>query len=156
MTTSRAICLLVTVVIVAVYAIGSSWWVSSGDDWYQGLERPGWQPPDVVFGVIWPYNFVALVAAGVVVATSGTTTVRSVWLNGLAVSVTAALVWARLFYIDHALWAAAIALVASVVVTTAVVGAAFATRVWAGAILVPYQIWLALAASLSIGYTRLN
>jgi benzodiazapine receptor len=142
--------------IVLVYAAGSWWWVNSGDDWYQRLEQPWWQPPDLVFGLIWPYNFAALVAAGVVVASHGTKTARLVWLVGLTGSVAAALVWARLFYVSHALWAAAIALVIAATVTTAIVGAAFATRTWAGAILVPYQVWLALAASLSIGYARLD
>lgn len=156
MATGRVISMLASVAIVLVYAVVSGWWVSSGDDWYQRLERPWWQPPDVVFGVIWPYNFAALVAAGVVVAASGTSAVRSVWLVGLGGSVAAALVWARLFYVSHALWAAAIALVVAAVGTTAIVGAAFMTRAWAGAILVPYQVWLVLAASLSIGYARLN
>ena len=148
--------MLLSVAIVVIYAAGSGWLVSTGDDWYQRLERPGWQPPDAVFGVIWPYNFMALVAAGVVVASSGSSTVRAVWLVGLAGSVAAALAWARLFYVSHALWAAAIALGVAAVVTIAIVGAAFATRTWAGLILIPYHVWLVLAASLSVGYARLN
>jgi tryptophan-rich sensory protein len=152
----RVLSLLASLAIVVVYATASWWLVSAGDDWYQRLERPGWQPPDVVFGVIWPYNFVALITAGVVVAVQGTSTVRLVWLVGLAGSVAAALFWARLFYVGHALGAAATALVVAAAGTGAIVGAAFTTRAWAGAILVPYQVWLLLAASLSIGYARLN
>ncbi len=156
MSVGRMISAVVSVAIVLAYAAGSGWWVSSGDDWYQGLDRPWWQPPDVVFGLVWPYNFAALIAAGVAVAAYGTGTVRLVWLVGLAGSVVAALAWAYLFYVSHALWAAAAALIVAAVVTTVVVGVAFVTRTWAGAILVPYQVWLALAASLSVGYARLN
>ena len=152
----RVISTLASLSIVFVYAAGSAWWVSTGDDWYQSLERPRWQPPDAVFGVIWPYNFVALIAAGAVVAANGTSTVRSIWLAGLAGSVAAALAWAQLFYVTHALWAAAFALIVAAAATTAIVGAAFTTRTWAGLILVPYQTWLVLAASLSVGYARLN
>src|SRR6056297_6219 len=147
MSVGRVISAVVSVAIVLGYAAGSGWWVSSGSDWYQRLDRPSWQPPDVVFGLIWPYNFAALVAAGVAVAAYGTSTVRLVWLVGLAGSVIAALAWAYLFYVSHALWAAAVSLIVAAVVTIVVVGAAFATRTWAGAILVPYQVWLALAAS---------
>lgn len=156
MDVGRIVAGAVSVAIVVAYAVGSGWWVSTGDDWYQRLDRPAWQPPDVVFGLVWPYNFAALVAAGLAVSLQGTTTARVVWLAGLGVSVMAALAWARLFYVDHALWAAAIMLIVAALVTVPIVVAAFATRTWAGAILVPYQVWLALAASLSVGYARLN
>lgn len=156
MDAGRVISLVASLAVVLGYAIGSWWWVSTGDSWYQRLDRPRWQPPDVVFGLIWPYNFLALVVAGAVVAAHGTSTVRLIWLVGLAGSVGAALAWAQLFYVRHALWAAAIALAVAAVGTTAIVGAAFVTRTWAGAILIPYQVWLALAAALSIGYARLN
>jgi tryptophan-rich sensory protein len=148
--------LVASVAIVSVYAVGSLWWVSAGDDWYQRLDRPWWQPSDVVFGVIWPYNFAVLVAAGVAVALHGTSTVRMVWLAGLAGSVVMALAWARLFYVSHSLWAAAIALIAAALTTVPIVAAAFATRTWAGAVLIPYQVWIALAAMLAVRYARLN
>jgi tryptophan-rich sensory protein len=109
-----------------------------------------------VFGIIWPYNFAALIAAGLAVALQGSATARWVWLVGLALSVAAALAWARLFYVDHALWAAAVALSVAAVLTVPIVVAAFGVRTWAGAILVPYNIWVALAASLSVGYALRN
>ena len=130
--------------------------MSSGGSWYRSLQQPPWQPPDAVFGIIWPYNFAALIAAGIAVALSGSPTARTVWLIGLAVSVTAALAWARLFYVSHSLWPAAIALIAAAVLTVPIVVAAWQTRTWAGAILVPYNIWVALAASLSVGYALRN
>jgi benzodiazapine receptor len=71
-------------------------------------------------------------------------------------SVAAALSWAWLFYVRHSLWASSLALLAAVVVTAALVWAAWTTRLWAGAILLPYLVWLALATSLSMGYAHLN
>jgi benzodiazapine receptor len=153
---NRVISLVATVALVLGYAVGSAWWVSTGDAWYQGLNQPRWQPPDVVFGLIWPYNFAALIAAGGAISAHGTSTVRTIWLVGLAGSIVAALAWARLFYVSHELWAAAIALIVAVVVTVPILAVAFVARTWAGLVLIPYQIWLGLAASLSIGYARLN
>jgi benzodiazapine receptor len=153
---NRTIAAVASVLLVVVYAVGSARWVATGDSWYGQLSQPSWQPPDVVFGIVWPYNFVALIASGIAVAAHGSATARGVWLVGLAASVAAALAWARLFYVDRALGPAAIALVIAVVVTVPVVATAFVTRRWAGAVLIPYQVWLALAASLSIGYARLN
>ena len=156
METSRIVAAVAGVALVVVYAVGSGLWVSGGDGWYRSLDRPPWQPPDAVFGIIWPYNFAALIAAGLAVALHGSATARWVWLVGLALSVAAALAWARLFYVDHALWAAAVALSVAAVLTVPIVVAAFGVRTWAGAILVPYNIWVALAASLSVGYALRN
>lgn len=156
MTTGRLAAAALSVLLVVVYAIGSGRWVSTGDAWYRQLSRPPWQPPDAVFGIIWPYNFVALVAAGIVVSTSGSVAARAIWLAGLAASIVAALAWARLFYASNQLWPAAVALIAATALTVPIVVAAFGVRTWAGAILVPYNAWLAIAASLAVGYAQRN
>lgn len=145
-----------TVVIVAVYALGSGRWVDSGSGWYRSLRQPSWQPPDAVFGIAWSYNFTAIVVAGIVVALRGSAAHQWTWLVALAVSVTAALLWAWLFYVRHALWASSVALLVAAMVTIFVVWAAWATRWWAGAILLPYIVWLSLATSLSMGYAHHN
>jgi tryptophan-rich sensory protein len=54
------------------------------------------------------------------------------------------------------LWPAAIALIAAAVLTAPIVVAAWNTRTWAGAILLPYNVWVALAASLSVCYALRN
>lgn len=142
--------------LVIGYAIGSGLWVTTGDSWYRSLDRPPWQPPDAVVGIIWPYNFAALIAAGIAVAGAGSPAMRTTWLAGLALSVLAALAWARLFSVSHALWPAAVALIAAAAITVPMLVAAWRARTWAGAILVPYNVWLALAASLSVGYALRN
>ena len=40
--------------IVFVYVIGSGLWVNTRDGWYRSLNQPSWQPPDFIFGLIWP------------------------------------------------------------------------------------------------------
>jgi tryptophan-rich sensory protein len=130
--------------------------VTSGDDWYRSLKQPPWQPPSAVIGIIWPYNFAVLIAAGIAVALSGSLAARTVWLVGLALSVAASLAWARLFFASHSLWPSALALIAAAVLTVPIVVAAWNTRTWAGAILLPYNVWMAVAASLSVGYALRN
>lgn len=142
--------------LVVGYVVGSGLWVTTDDVWYRSLDQPPWQPPGAVFGIIWPYNFAALIAAGIAVSLSGSTAARTVWLVGLALSIAAALTWARLFYASHSLWPAAFALITAAVLTVPIVVAAWNTRTWAGAILLPYNVWVALAASLSVGYALRN
>lgn len=138
--------------IIAVYIVGASRWVATDDGWYRSLTKPAWQPPDVVFGLIWPYNFVVLVAATWVVASSATWTEQTVWLGCLALSVAAALSWAWLFYVPHSLFASGCALTAATLFTIPLIVTAFRSSIPLGIALLPYQLWLAIATSLAFGY----
>jgi len=155
-TTGRVAAAAASIALVVVYAGGSGRWVSQGDRWYRSLERPPWQPPDVVFGLAWPYNFTMLAVVGVVVASSADTRSRAVWLAAFALSVVAALGWARLFYVSHALWPAAGSLAGAALATVPMLVVAWRTRPWAGVVFVPYLLWLCIATSLAAGYATRN
>lgn len=156
MDTWRVVAVAVVILVVIVYAIMSGVWVGTNSDWYRSLAQPGWQPPSWVFGVIWPYNFIALAGVGSVIAWQASGIQVGILVAFLVASVTVAVAWAYLFYVSHDLLAAAIALSAAAILTIPIVILAFLTGpVW-GAVLVPYQVWMALAASLSWGYLRLN
>ncbi len=139
-------------ILVVVYAIGSGRWVSTGSAWYLSLEQPWWQPPPWVFGLIWPYNFLMLIVVGIALSLKAPPGRVTALLVLLAATVALAIAWAYLFYVPHELAWAALALTAAAVLTVPIVGIAFGQAVWMGAVLVPYQIWLFLATSLSWGY----
>ena len=142
--------------IVLVYAIGAGRWVSSDPGWYRSLASPPWQPPDVVFSLIWPYNFVMIGVAGWIVAGRDERADQAVWLLSLTLSVIAALSWAYLFYVPHSLTTAAYALGAATFFTVPLIVVAFRASTWVGVVLVPYQLWLAIATSLAFGYASRN
>lgn len=154
--TSRLASALASTVIVVAYAVGSGLWVSSGDGWYRSLARPSWQPPDAVFGLIWPYNFLVLAAAGWLVSTRATPAERAVWLCSLVVGVAGALAWARLFYVSHALWPAAAALSVAAILAWPLVAVAWRTSPVLGLAVAPYAVWVGVATSLAAGYAALN
>jgi len=147
---------VIGVVILFVYVIGSGLWVNTGDNWYRSLNQPPWQPPDFIFGLIWPYNFVILGFASVAVANKLSTTNAVIYLSIFALSVAAALTWAYQFYRPHNLYAASIALAVVALLTLpmlyfiyqASVPLFFATTV--------YQVWVITATYLSYNYAKLN
>ena len=139
-------------VIVAIYAIGSGRMVATDAEWYRSLPRLAWQPPSSVFGIIWPYNFAMLVIATWLVASRLSNTNQVVWLVSLALSVIAALSWARLFFQSHSLLAAGFALVLATVFTIPLLVLAFRASPVLGFAFLPYQLWLAVATSLAFGY----
>lgn len=151
----RMSAIVVVIAAVIAYAVMSGVWVGTDSEWYRSLTQPAWQPPPWVFGVIWPYNFLALAGVGSVVAWRAPGSRVVALLVFLVVSIAAALAWAYLFYVPHELTAAAIALSAAAALTVPIVVIAFLTGPVLGALLLPYQIWLVLAASLSWGYARL-
>ncbi len=147
---------VVAVGLVALYAIGSGRWVSTGTSWYQSLEQPAWQPPGAVFGLAWTYNFIALGVVGVAMSLMAPPGRVATFLVALGVTIVLAVGWAYLFYVPHALVPAAVALTACALLTLVPLALAFVERPWLGWVLVPYQAWLLIAASLSWGYVALS
>ena len=144
------------IIIVLIYAFGSGIWVSSSPGWYSSLNRPPWQPPSYVFGIIWPYNFLVLGIASYQVSHSLTKSENILWLVFFGLSVAAALTWAYQFYVPHNLTLASIALTLCALLTLPVLYLTFKATLLMGLLLVPYQIWVAIAASLAWGYSTRN
>jgi tryptophan-rich sensory protein len=147
---------VIGIAIVFIYVIGSGLWVNTGDNWYRTLNAPSWQPPPAIFGIIWPYNFIVLGVAAVTIAQRASTATTLIYLTFFALSVACALTWAYQFYRPHNLSFAALALVGTVVLTIPMTVIAFRTSIGLGVALLPYQIWVAIAANLSYTYSRLN
>ena len=152
----KTILVIANISLVAIYAIGSGLWVNSGDGFYRSLKRPFWQPPDYLFGIAWPYNFLVLIIAGIVIANSASNLFRLSYTIAFAFSVITALVWAHSFYIQHNLILAAISLAVTALLTVPMLAIAFQTDWKIGLALLPYQLWLIVATSLSVGYKVLN
>ena len=144
------------IALVLIYAIGSGLWVNTGDNWYRSLNAPKWQPPDFIFGVIWPYNFIVLGVAAVNVSQRLSTGWVITYLSIFAVSIACALTWAYQFYQPHNLSAASAALTLVAILTIPLLIIAFKVSVGIGLLLVPYQIWVSIASFLSWNYARLN
>ena len=142
--------------IIAVYSIGSGILVDTSLEWYLSLRKPAWQPPSIVFGIIWPYNFTMLIVATWIVATRLSTAHRLVWLGFLSLSATSALTWAWLFFRSQLLLESSIALLSTTLLTVPLLLIAFRTSPALGIAFVPYQIWLALATSLGFGFAYMN
>jgi len=152
---SRNVVGVLGTVIIAIYVIGSGRMVATDAEWYRSLPRPSWQPPSSVFGIIWPYNFAMLVTATWLVTSRLSTANQIIWLLSLALSVTAALTWAWLFYGPHAILASGFALVLATLFTIPLLVIAFRVSPVLGFAFLPYQLWLAVATSLAFGYAAL-
>jgi len=144
------------ILFVFIYAFGSGIWVSSSPGWYASLNRPSWQPPSAFIGLIWPYNFAVLGIASYQVSKTLTRVENVTWLAFFGLSIAAALTWAYQFYVPHNFLYASIALTSAALLTLPMLLLTFRASLTMGLLLVPYQIWVAIAASLAWGYLARN
>jgi tryptophan-rich sensory protein len=153
--TFRTVAAASGIALVLIYMIGSSLWVNTGDDWYRDLAKPSWQPPSYLFGLIWPYNFIVIGIASVLIAQRASKITTSIYLAFFALSVAAALTWAFQFYRPHNYLASAIALSAAALLTLPMTYIVATISIPMAIAFAPYQIWVAIAASLSWGFWHL-
>jgi tryptophan-rich sensory protein len=152
----KLIAAAIGILFVFIYAFGSGIWVSSSPEWYGSLKRPPWQPPSAVIGLIWPYNFTVLGVASYQVSRSLTRIENVTWLVFFGLSIAAALTWAYQFYVPHNFLFASIALTSTALLTIPMLFLTFRASLAMGLLLVPYQIWVAIAASVAWGYLAKN
>ncbi len=152
----KLIAAAIGILFVFIYAFGSGIWVSSSPGWYSTLNRPSWQPPSAFIGLIWPYNFAVLGIASYQVSRTLTRIENLSWLVFFGLSIAAALTWAYQFYVPHNFLYASIALTSAALLTLPVLLLTFRASMAMGLLLVPYQIWVAIAASLAWGYLAKN
>jgi tryptophan-rich sensory protein len=152
----KLIAAAIGILFVFIYAFGSGIWVSSSPGWYSTLNRPSWQPPSAFIGLIWPYNFAVLGIASYQVSRTLTRFENVTWLVFFGLSIAAALTWAYQFYVPHNFLYASLALTSAALLTLPMLLLAFRASMAMGLLLVPYQIWVAIAASLAWGYLAKN
>jgi tryptophan-rich sensory protein len=123
---------------------------------YAQLVRPEWAPPPTVFGPVWTVLYALMgIAAWLVWREGGFRAARSaltLFLVQLAINA----LWSWLFFGWHrgALAFADILLLAALIVATLV--SFWRIRPVAGALLVPYLLWVSFAAALNFAVWRLN
>ena len=152
----KLIAAAIGILFVFVYAFGSGIWVSSSPGWYASLNRPSWQPPSALIGLIWPYNFAVLGIASYQVSRILTRFENVTWLVFFGLSIVAALTWAYQFYVPHNFLYASLALTSAALLTLPMLLLTFRASLTMGLFLVPYQIWMTIAASLAWGYLARN
>lgn len=155
MTPWRITSAVISIVLVVIYAGGANYW-NRQDGWYQSLTQPSWQPPDFVFGIIWPYNFVVIGIALYTISSQAKPIVVATVLSLVAISVVFALRWSYLFYSVHDISGSATSLLVTAILTIPIFAITFATSWKAGIALIPYQIWIFTAAALAHSYAANN
>lgn len=142
----------VFLLVVMTYAGLSSYLTSLSRGWYGALDQPFFQPPDLVFAIVWPLNFLALGVVGAAYCFTQPQHASRTFTGLFASSAIFSLLWAYLFYLPHMLFAAGLSLLVAAALTWLLLVAAYRANPWLGAGLVVYASWLSLATVLAFAY----
>ena len=125
-------------------------------EWYAGLKKPSWNPPDWVFGPVWTALYTLMAIAAWLAWKRGGWAGQRTALTVFLVQLLFNILWSPLFFgmkdpvlafVDITLlW---LALLVAVV-------AFWRARPLAGALLVPYLAWVTFACALNFTLWRLN
>lgn len=144
------------IVCLAVSGIGGAITATSVGTWYQALEKPFFNPPDWVFAPVWTALYVMMAIAGWRVWRRARFEARWTALSVFALQLGLNLTWSFLFF---GLQRIDLALVEIVILLLAII--ANAVVFWrierlAGALFVPYALWVAYATALNASLWLLN
>jgi benzodiazapine receptor len=124
--------------------------------WYANLVTPGFQPPGWAFGVVWTTLYTMMGIALAVVLDAPKSAQRTVALLMFAAQLAANFAWSPLFFGAHAINAALVLIIATTFQVALTIMRFWRVRPLAGALLLPYLVWLCLATALNYETGRLN
>jgi benzodiazapine receptor len=143
------------VVVFIAAAIGAAASVHAGP-FYTQLVRPGWAPPPSIFGPVWTVLYALMgIAAWLVWRVGGFRAAKSA-LTLFLVQLTLNALWSWLFFGWHrgALAFADIIVLLALIIATVV--SFWRIRPLAGALLVPYLLWVSFATALNYSVWQFN
>jgi translocator protein len=152
--TGALVLLLILVGFVAF--IGGRFTATSVQDWYQQIEKPSWRPPDWVFGPVWTVLYILMAVAAWLVWRKAGFGGAAGPLTLFAIQLVLNALWSYLFFGLESPFAAFVELLAlwtAIALTTA---AFWRVAPLAGALLLPYLVWVTFAAALNCAIWRMN
>lgn len=124
--------------------------------WYKRLDKPGFTPPDPVFGIAWPAIEAGMAWGGYRLLRAPSTPSRNTALALLAVNTGMIGGWSELFFGKKALGASALASAAMVGTGVGYVVAADRTDRKAAAAGLPFVAWVGFATLIAADVWRRN
>jgi len=126
------------------------------DDWYDGLSKPPWNPPNWLFGPVWGVLYLLMALAAWLVWRTAGLAGAAVPLGVFVVQLGLNAAWSWIFFGRHEL---GLAFIEIVVLWGAIVGTMvgfWRVKPMSGVLLVPYLLWVTFAAVLNFTLWRLN
>lgn len=124
--------------------------------WYEALDKPSWTPPNAVFGPVWTALYLMMAVAAWLVWRKAGFAGASAALTLFVVQLALNALWSYLFFGLHRPDLALIDILLLWLVILATLLLFWRIQPLAGALLVPYLLWVTYATALNFQIWRLN
>lgn len=122
----------------------------SPGDWYKGLNKPGWTPPDWVFPVTWTVLYLCIAAAGARIGLrAGADPLVGLALALWALQMGLNTLWTPIFFGLRRMRGGMVVISLLWLAVAACVVAFWQVDAIASALFVPYLIWVSIAGALN-------
>ena len=125
-------------------------------EWYAGLRKPSWNPPNWIFGPVWTVLYATMAVAAWLVWKRGGFAGQRFALSLFLMQLLLNALWSPLFFGLRNTGLAFVDIVWLWLAVLATVVAFWKTRPLTGALLVPYLAWVTFASVLNFALWRLN
>ena len=149
---------IVTVPAIVLAGSASGWLSNSGfgNPWFDGLTKPFFMPPGWAFGVVWPILYLLLGLALALILAEPPSTKRRNALILFFLQLALNFAWSPIFFAAHRIQLALGVIVAMAGFAALTAGQFRQIRPLAGALMVPYLLWLCFAFALNSAIGNLN
>jgi tryptophan-rich sensory protein len=149
---------IVTVPAIILAGSASGWLSNSGfgNSWFDGLIKPFFMPPGWAFGVVWPILYLLLGLALALVLAEPPSIKRRNALILFFLQLALNFAWSPIFFAAHRIQLALGVIVAMAGFAALTAGQFRQIRPLAGALMVPYLLWLCFAFALNSAIGNLN
>ena len=131
--------------ILVCYAVAAFGSLFAPGDWYQGLNRAPWNPPNLVFPIVWTILYAMIAVAGWLIFASDSPGLKLLWATQLLLNG----IWSWLFFGQHWVGVALVDILLLAAVLLILISRSFKQNQKVVGLLAPYFLWILLATSLN-------
>ena len=144
-----SLALFLLVVVGGGLAVG---FFTAPGEWYAGLAKPAFNPPNWLFGPVWTLLYILIAIAGWLVWRRRSGSAMTLWWTQLALN----FLWSPVFFAAQSI-GGAVAVISALLVTILVfIAAAWRKHRTAALLFLPYAAWVAFATVLNASILMLN
>lgn len=137
--------------ILAVFAAGGAVGAANlPGDWYQGLQKPWFTPPNWVFGPVWSVLYVLIGWVGARKALYGGE--RVLWVMQMAFN----LLWSPVFFGMQSPLGGMVVIAGMLATIIAFIAREWSRDRLSALLFLPYALWVSIAAALNLAILALN
>ena len=145
--------ILFAIFLAACFAAGTTGAMFPPGDWYERLDKPPWTPPNWAFPVAWTTLYLLIAASAARVAGAEGSAYAMAFF-GLQIALNT--LWTPVFFGLRKMRAAMFVLAFLWIAVAAMLITFWRVDLWAGMMLIPYLLWVTVAAALNWTVIRMN